>query len=307
MLAFSIGFLINWYRNRAVIASYKRIGFIAALIVVVYELLTLALSASSLLYLGMSVITIVVAVGWLMLRIWAFTNSGIFFSNKLGLRSFPLFAPRLGTKFVPAPSAAPTSAADPTGIPASLDSLGVPVESSAAAEPIAIEAIAAPPPAAPTAPEPVAPIRWRSYWLTTLAVGLGGVLYSVILFALTLPGMTSIFRNASSSEPRVTPLALVMILEFAFTEEIFFRLGIQNYLASKFVNRRRGYEIAIVLTAVLWTFGHVGILEPEWVKLAQVFPVGLALGWLYRRNGTESTIIAHSLFNLVGAFVINLR
>lgn len=305
LLAFSIGFLINWYRNRAVMASYKRIGFYAAVIVAVFELLTLALSARSLFFLGASFIPIVLAIGWLMLRIWAFTNNGIFYSNKLRLRSFPLIAPRLGTEVEPEAVVAPVPTIDP--VADSADALAAPslpdtlVESPVTTETLTAEATPATPLAAP-----VAPMNWRNYWLTTLAVGLGAVVYSVILFAVTLPAVGSIFRDVVGSGTRVTPLALVMILEFAFNEEIFFRLGIQNYLAAKLINRRRGYEIAIVLTTILWTLGHVGSLDPDWVKLVQVFPVGLALGWLYRRNGTESAIIAHSLFNLVGAFVINI-
>jgi membrane protease YdiL (CAAX protease family) len=38
-------------------------------------------------------------------------------------------------------------------------------------------------------------------------------------------------------------------------------------------------------------------------EVAQI-PLGLALGWLYRRHGTESTIMAHTLFNLLGALVL---
>jgi hypothetical protein len=320
LLAFSIGFLINWYRNRTVIASYKRIGFFAALIVAVYELLTLALSASSLYYLGASFVPIVLAVGWLMLRIWAFTNNGIFYSNKLGLRSFPLIAPRLR---LPPAAASPTTAVDPVTGPlatqpplegdAPIGSESMPPQpiepALALFEPIATAATPADPievslaPVAATAP--TTGINWRNYWLTILAVGLGAVLYSAILFTLTLPSIGDIFREAVGNGPSITPLSLVLILEIAFNEEIFFRLGVQNFLAARLVNRRRGYEIAIVITTILWTLGHAGALNPDWIKFAQVFPIGLALGWLYRRYGTESAIIAHSLFNLVSALLLS--
>lgn len=85
---------------------------------------------------------------------------------------------------------------------------------------------------------------------------------------------------------------------------MFFRLGIQNYLGAKLNNRRYGYAIAVVLTAVLWSLAHVGSLDPDWVKLAQIFPLGLALGWLYRRQGVESTIMAHALFNILAVLVL---
>lgn len=332
LLAFSIGYLINWYRKRAVMSSYKRVGFYVALIVLGYELLTLALIVSSRHLYQISVVSLVLAIGWLMLRLWAFTNNGIFYSNQLGIRSFPLVAPRLGTAVAPQ-AAVPTvdqNASQLVEQPAPevdtpIGAEGVPpqpIESEATlVEPIAtetppIDPIDAPPissasmtSVADTAfvasTAPAARLNWRSYWLTILAVGVGAALYSAILFMLTLPGVGDLFREAIGSGARVTPLTLVMILEFAFTEEIFFRLGIQNFIAAKLVRRRRGYEIAIVITAILWTLGHVGVLNPDWVKLAQVFPIGLALGWLYRRYGTESTIIAHSLFNLLGGLLLS--
>ena len=112
-------------------------------------------------------------------------------------------------------------------------------------------------------------------------------------------------QNVPSSDAQVlTPLTLVVILESAFVEELLFRLGIQNYLGAKLIKKRYGYAIAIVVTAALWTMAHAGSLTPAWVKLAQIFPLGLALGWLYRRQGTESAIMAHALFNLVGALVL---
>jgi membrane protease YdiL (CAAX protease family) len=108
-----------------------------------------------------------------------------------------------------------------------------------------------------------------------------------------------------SNTPIMTPLTLVVLLEFAFVEELMFRLGIQNYLGAKLINQRYGYAIAVALTAALWSMAHVGSLNPDWVKLAQIFPLGLALGWLYRRQGTESTIMAHALFNFLGGLLLS--
>ena len=46
-----------------------------------------------------------------------------------------------------------------------------------------------------------------------------------------------------------------------------------------------------------------GTLEPDWIKLAQVFPAELALGWLARKHGIEACILAHVVFN-IAAFVM---
>jgi membrane protease YdiL (CAAX protease family) len=108
-----------------------------------------------------------------------------------------------------------------------------------------------------------------------------------------------IFGEAvSGTDSGLSLLSLLIVLEFAFAEEITFRLGIQNYLAKQLNWQGKEYWIAIVLTAALWTLGHTGIMEPGWVKLLQVFPIGLALGWLFRKVGTEGCILAHALFNV---------
>jgi membrane protease YdiL (CAAX protease family) len=284
VLIFTLGFLINWYRNREAISAYKRIGFWGGIIYVSFELLTLALSGGTLFGIGSMCFLIVIALGWGILRVWGFVNNGIFFSNQLNLRSFPLVAPRLGAPSAPGG----TSTVDPMSITM--------VEG--------LTPIASPPFTTDAAPP--TPIDWPRYWLTIVGVGVGAVAYSAVLFLITQPRPGLIAQSILSTDVQIiTPLTLVVILEFAFVEELIFRLGIQNYLGAKLVNRRYGYAIAVALTAALWSMAHVGSLDPDWVKLAQIFPLGLALGWLYRRQGTESTIMAHALFNLLGGLLLS--
>ncbi|MFN8598595.1 MAG: CPBP family glutamic-type intramembrane protease, partial [Anaerolineae bacterium] len=297
-------------RNRATIRPYKRYGFRAVMIVVGLELLTVILTGGPFNFMG--ALILIGAIGWLMVRIWAFVNNGIFYSNKLNVRSFPLIAPQLG---LPAPSE-PSASAESTlsasiSIEAASPSEPLPIETATALEaPLPIEMTPlAESPATITAPleTPIPPIDWRNYWLTTVGVSLGAVIYTALLFAITGPNIGAALREAINDHSRsVTLLTVVTLLEFAFTEELIFRLGIQNYLATKLQGRANGYWLAIVLTSIVWTLGHAGSLDPTWIKFAQIFPVGLALGWLYRRNGTESTIIAHALFNLAAAFVVAL-
>ena len=40
-------------------------------------------------------------------------------------------------------------------------------------------------------------------------------------------------------------------------------------------------------------------LAPTWVKLAQVFPIGVGLGFLFRAYGVEGCMLAHAGINLV--------
>ena len=88
-------------------------------------------------------------------------------------------------------------------------------------------------------------------------------------------------------------------ISFAFIEEITFRLGIQNIIVANFGWFKENYWWAIFTSSVLWTLAHVGVLEPNWVKMVQIFPIGLAFGWLFRKYGVESCMIAHIVFNVV--------
>jgi membrane protease YdiL (CAAX protease family) len=144
------------------------------------------------------------------------------------------------------------------------------------------------------------------YIALSIAAAISAVVYSIILFSLASPEISDIVQQKLGGDVPVTNntqviVGLLVLLEYAFAEEIVFRLGIRNFLAKIFNWRKEKYWIAIFLTTILWTFGHTGILEPNWVKLVQVFPFGLVLGWLYKQQGTESCIFTHAIFNVMMA------
>ncbi|MHC4297406.1 MAG: lysostaphin resistance A-like protein [Planctomycetota bacterium] len=136
------------------------------------------------------------------------------------------------------------------------------------------------------------------------------VCYSVILFTLTTPQISEFLRQLPVTQSaklgvgdRPSLLMALVLLEFAFAEEIVFRLGIQNYLARLFRLQGNRYWIAIVLTGLFWSLAHASILDPEWVKIAQVFPLGLALGYVFKQYGTEACILVHGVFNVIMMFL----
>ena len=143
----------------------------------------------------------------------------------------------------------------------------------------------------------------RNFLIHTLVITIVSILYSLALFKVTDPEMGAAVRqmminNEVSQSDIFSPASFSLGIVFAFNEEITFRLGIQNFLAKHLNWRHDRYAIAIIVTSSLWTIGHAGALSPDWVKFAQIFPVGLSLGWLFRKYGVESCILAHSLFNI---------
>ncbi|OQA18444.1 MAG: Sporulation-killing factor biosynthesis protein SkfC [bacterium ADurb.Bin363] len=84
-----------------------------------------------------------------------------------------------------------------------------------------------------------------------------------------------------------------------FTEEPsyrFFYLAIFLWLLKNF---RFRWIVAILLSSLVWTFGHTGSLNPEWMRFIQIFTYGLLLGWLFKRRGLEACIVSHLISNIV--------
>ena len=100
-----------------------------------------------------------------------------------------------------------------------------------------------------------------------------------------------------------SPSLIVLLAVLSTVEELTFRLAIQNQLARLFRWHETRYWRAIVLTTLLWTFVHAGAVDPDWVKFVQIFPLGLALGWMFRRYGIESCVAAHVLLNVLAIFL----
>ena len=137
-----------------------------------------------------------------------------------------------------------------------------------------------------------------------LLLAMAWSVYTVLLFEATDPKVTDLAKR----EFRETPgrawdvvVAMLAVSVVALAEELVYRLGIQNYLARVLGWWDHRYWLVILLSATLWSIGHVGLLDPQWVKLVQIFPAGVALGWLARKHGIESCVLGHVVFNL-GAF-----
>ncbi len=142
-----------------------------------------------------------------------------------------------------------------------------------------------------------------------LMVGAGGaavwMAYTVVLFQVTSPSHSAFVKGMTdqlvydASDPFFMAGTLLTVLRASLFEEVLIRISFQSLLHWWFRNKRYGAWLAIILSSIVWTFGHGGVLDPEWVKFAQIFPIGLFLGWLYQKHGAESVVLAHGFFNVV--------
>lgn len=152
-------------------------------------------------------------------------------------------------------------------------------------------------------------IKVKEYIIGTASVIVASAIFSMILFRLTFPHATlelkpiaeiQLFWNFSIIQRINT---IITILAIVISEELLFRFVVPNLTAKLFNFQGKKYWIAIVISSIFWTIGYANSIYPTWVKFVQIFPIGIALGGIYKRFGLESCIIAHLIFNIVMVFI----
>ncbi len=141
----------------------------------------------------------------------------------------------------------------------------------------------------------------RRWWLWAGLLGAAGTLISQLAFIPFEPTMTpDAQRFFTSVGMRKAGIILGVLLAPA-VEEIVFRGVIQGRL-EVWAKRRRwprfwAASIPIASASFLWTLGHVGLVQPQGLKEAQIFLLGLLFGAIRRRYGLLGAIVAHGVLN----------
>ncbi|MBL0347542.1 CPBP family intramembrane glutamic endopeptidase [Candidatus Villigracilis affinis] len=292
MLFFTIAFLVEWIKSRNEIKKYLKYGAWFGFTVIGLDLFIVAITPSAW---SPSLLVALIAEPIVLLRIIGFTMLGMYYAAELGYPSLPILLKKFKIPAVEE-KLNPVAEIEKTETSQEYQDSDL---SSTQADNVAVK---------PPVIDLLISINWKEYFIKVLGVSAVSIIYSIILFLLTKPHMSELAQQkfgtpSANLANAITIQGILVLFEFAIAEELVFRLGIQNFLVKYLNLQNNNYWIAIVITSVLWTLGHAGVLEPEWVKLAQIFPVGLLFGWLYKKLGAESTILAHGIFNLVLVFL----
>ncbi len=161
--------------------------------------------------------------------------------------------------------------------------------------------------------QPISDVRMRTaYGISTptgktLAVAVLATVFmiatSVILFMITKPAIGAAFQTPEEMSTEVSLTAVFAVSAVAFAEEIIYRLGLQNGLTYLWRWSEHGHHWAVLVTSAFWAAAHIGSLDPNWVKMVQVFVFGLILGQMNRQFGVFPCIVTHVLFNATMFFV----
>lgn len=150
---------------------------------------------------------------------------------------------------------------------------------------------------------------WMKFDLIVILGVIAASVYTMLLFNLTQPKASEMIKiihesNQNNGTENMSVVLLIIIFaRLAAAEELFFRLSVQTLVEWKFKHSKYCVHIAIVFASLFWSIGHVGVIVPEWVKMAQIFPFGIALGLSYRRYGIEAAILIHVVFNVAMIFL----
>ncbi len=127
------------------------------------------------------------------------------------------------------------------------------------------------------------------------------LLYSTILLQLSDAKIGLAFQGKANPSLEISPAIILAVASMGFGEEIMFRLGLQNGLTYLWRSSAYGHHWAVLGTSALWSIGHIGMVDPDWVKIVQIFVFGLVLGQMNRRFGVVPCMITHTLFNVAMA------
>jgi hypothetical protein len=124
-------------------------------------------------------------------------------------------------------------------------------------------------------------------------IGVGDALLYLSGRAVVTPFQLQSYVTAKA-EGWLIPMAAAAIIVAPAGEEIMFR----GFLFRGFVRSPRSAWPGIIAISLLWAALH---LQYDWTGMAQIFVIGLFLGWVRWRSGSMLlTFFLHALFNLEG-------
>lgn len=132
--------------------------------------------------------------------------------------------------------------------------------------------------------------------------------FTFVLFKATRPEISDFLKPAVEDASTITVQAkvnlgsVVFFTLVAFYEEIVFRLFLQTLFGYWLRKLKGGQFLAVAIASVIFAVGHFGVLETWWVKFVQTFFIGLALGYLMKRRGMETSFATHTVLNIFALY-----
>jgi len=151
--------------------------------------------------------------------------------------------------------------------------------------------------------------KWVNLDVKLMLSALSGLLlWSSVIFYLFKPEVSNTFGAILPEHVGTIQLVYILLnitLIAPIIEEIFFRHFSMGIFAKWFGVNRIALLLNIGLTSIFFSLYHLNMLTNNWVKMVQIFPLGVVLGVVYVKKGLEHSIVLHLLFNLAAFFLFS--
>jgi membrane protease YdiL (CAAX protease family) len=144
---------------------------------------------------------------------------------------------------------------------------------------------------------------WAAISIFTILVVVLSYAYAVGIDHIFKPTLSPDFEEFFMGRERNPLLVMSVLLSAALVEEIQFRmigLGLVGWGLRRWLGRDCPW-LGILIVSLVWAFGHTGFLVEPFLKEFHIFFVGIILGYMVRRYGATSSIIAHMCLNIMSA------
>jgi len=130
--------------------------------------------------------------------------------------------------------------------------------------------------------------------------------FTALLFYALVPSPSfGYLRKAVNSGLVVDHFSIwrsVYFILIAFFEECWFRAGMQKKFSLLF-DSKHSFLVPLLVASFLFSICHIGILREDWIKIFQTFVLGMLFGFAYERGGLYSSVMAHSLLNIIAPYI----
>lgn len=125
-------------------------------------------------------------------------------------------------------------------------------------------------------------------------------LWTFILFGLLKPEASELAEAMTPKEDSLLTwvyLFLSVSVMAPLSEEILFRHYAMGFLYHVLGTGKAAVFFNLLITATVFGIAHVSILTEDWIKILQVIPLGMVLGYVNDKRGIEHSILLHAFFN----------
>jgi len=129
-----------------------------------------------------------------------------------------------------------------------------------------------------------------------ISIIMGHFVYTVILFAIfSLKPLSNTFMLMGMVRTIMIDASEVFIEEFTFR---LFLMGLIVYLFHKLKFNEK-WVVAILISGSFWALLHLQNPTANWIKVVQMLPLGIILGWVMKKYGFEASLFFHLITNIL--------